>query len=86
MDDGRSRQLWDHTASLMALMANLQRVRRTQKVIAPADFHPHMRKADRGWDLASESGREKFRQSFGEGVKVTVYKASDMPQTTKERT
>lgn len=40
MATARQQERWDHTASLLALLANLHRDARRRKAYAPADFHP----------------------------------------------
>ncbi|HOD84911.1 MAG: hypothetical protein BWX88_05123 [Planctomycetes bacterium ADurb.Bin126] len=82
MDEGRSSQLWDHTASLMALLVNLKRTKRSQKLARPSEFHPHLRAAEGGLDIASTEGRTKFREAFAGGKRRT-YKASDMKTATE---
>jgi hypothetical protein len=41
MAEARSRERWDHTASVMALLANLHRDPRKSRVFRPEDFHPY---------------------------------------------
>ena len=41
MSEAASRQQWNHTASVMALLANLHRDSKRRRPFAPADFHPH---------------------------------------------
>lgn len=41
MADERLRQQWHHTASLMALMANLHRDPKKSKIFKSIDFHPY---------------------------------------------
>jgi hypothetical protein len=51
MTDGRRRDRWDETASLMALIANCNRdVKKHRQPFQPADFHPfeQPRRAARG--------------------------------------
>jgi hypothetical protein len=42
MADGKSRDAWNHTSALMALLANLHRSKGS-RAYKPADFHPGMR-------------------------------------------
>lgn len=43
MAEGRIRESWNHTAALLALLANVHRDPRKGRALGPADFHP-MRK------------------------------------------
>jgi len=36
------RDQWNHTASVMALIANVNRDPKRSKLLKPADFHPHV--------------------------------------------
>lgn len=47
MADGRMRERWSHTASLMALLANVHRDPRKGKRFTPADFDPFARGSKR---------------------------------------
>ena len=40
MAEGRRRELWDHTASLLALLYNVNRDPRRSRAMRPEDFHP----------------------------------------------
>jgi len=45
MAEARDRQLWAHTSSLLALVANVNRdVKKRPRPFKPADFNPHERK------------------------------------------
>lgn len=41
MAEGASRERWNHTASLMALLANCHRNPKHSRLLKPTDFHPH---------------------------------------------
>uniref|UniRef100_A0A7C4LJ03 Uncharacterized protein n=1 Tax=Schlesneria paludicola TaxID=360056 RepID=A0A7C4LJ03_9PLAN len=41
MADAASRDRWQHTASLMALLANAHRDPKKTRPLKPIDFHPH---------------------------------------------
>lgn len=43
MADGRSSDLWNHTAAMMALTANINRDKKTRP-FRPATFHPYLSK------------------------------------------
>lgn len=40
MADGRSREAWNHTSALLAMLANVHRDRK-KRPLQPADFHPY---------------------------------------------
>lgn len=40
MAEATIRERWNHTAALMALLANCHRDPRRQRAFTPADFHP----------------------------------------------
>jgi len=42
MAEAKGRDQWNHTASLMALIANVHRDPKKSKLLKPADFHPHV--------------------------------------------
>ena len=43
MAEARSKNAWQHTATLLALLANLHRDPKSAKAYAPNDFNPHHR-------------------------------------------
>lgn len=45
MADGKSRDQWNHTASLMALIANCHRDPKKGRLLKATDFHPQPRTA-----------------------------------------
>jgi hypothetical protein len=40
MAEGRQREAWNHTAALMALLANCHRDPKRSRAFRPDDFHP----------------------------------------------
>lgn len=45
MGEARSQQAWNHTAAVLAMLANLHRDQRKKpSPYKPADFHPHVKK------------------------------------------
>lgn len=44
MAEGRSRQLWDHTSSLLAMIANGLLRSRGKSAFQPRQFNPHLEK------------------------------------------
>lgn len=87
MDEGRSSQLWDHTASLMALLVNLKRTKRSQKLARASEFHPHLRQNTDLHDAGTPQGKAAFRETFKRpGVKVHRVKASEMRKAAGDHT
>lgn len=41
MAEARSRQQWNHTAALLAMIANVHRDAKKTRAFRPGDFHPH---------------------------------------------
>ena len=41
MAEGRSREAWNHTAAVLAMLANCNRDPKKGKALGPADFHPY---------------------------------------------
>jgi hypothetical protein len=44
MGEARSQVLWNHTSSVLAMLANIHRDAKRSKVYHPADFNPHAKK------------------------------------------
>jgi hypothetical protein len=47
MVEGRQRVQWQHTASLMALLANIHRDAKKSESFTPSDFDPFAERAER---------------------------------------
>ncbi|MCI0333700.1 MAG: hypothetical protein L0228_10820 [Planctomycetes bacterium] len=43
MAEAKTRQAWNHTASILAMLANVHRDPKKSRALRPADFHPHLR-------------------------------------------
>jgi hypothetical protein len=43
MAEARSRQAWNHTSAILAMLANVHRDVKKTRAFKPADFHPHRR-------------------------------------------
>jgi len=43
MAQARSQETWNHTSSILALIANAHRDPRKHRAFKPQDFHPHVR-------------------------------------------
>ncbi len=44
MGEARSQILWNHTSSVLAMLANIHRDTKRPKVYHPSDFNPHAKK------------------------------------------
>jgi hypothetical protein len=65
MADAASRNRWNHTASLLALLTNCHRDPKKARAARPRDFHPHA-KANRQRDAERKPrvGVEVLKQVF----------------------
>ncbi|HEY1068411.1 MAG TPA: hypothetical protein VGE52_19970 [Pirellulales bacterium] len=45
MAEGRTREAWNHTSALLALLANIHRDPKKTSPFKPADFHPSVKRA-----------------------------------------
>lgn len=43
MAEAKSRQAWNHTSAVLAMLANVHRDAKKTRAFRPADFHPHRR-------------------------------------------
>ena len=43
MAEAKSRQAWNHTSAILAMLANVHRDAKKTRAYRPADFHPHRR-------------------------------------------
>lgn len=43
MAEAKSRQAWNHTSAVLAMLANIHRDAKKTRAYRPADFHPHRR-------------------------------------------
>lgn len=70
MARGRRRQAWDHTAGLMALMANLNRdPKRRPQPYQPDDFHPLIAKRKTTGVKLTKASFGQFKKAFVGGGK-----------------
>jgi len=44
MGEARSQVLWNHTSSVLAMLANIHRDAKRSKIYHPSDFNPHAKK------------------------------------------
>jgi hypothetical protein len=64
MAEGRSREAWEHTSSILAMIANVNRTKSTSRKFTPLDFDPYR----------AEKKREAKRHPV-ETVDIAVLKA-----------
>ena len=48
MDEARGRQMWAHTSTVLAMMANINRNPKKSRAMRPADFNPYGKSDGRG--------------------------------------
>ena len=48
MAEARSREAWNHTATLLAMLANIHRDPKKGRVFRPSDFNPHEARKKKG--------------------------------------
>ena len=65
MAEGRSREAWEHTSAILAMMANVNRSKSTSRKFSPLDFDPYRR----------EKKRDAQRQTNVGNVGVGILKA-----------
>ena len=41
MAEGRSREVWEHTSSILAMIANVNRGKKSDRKFSPLDFDPY---------------------------------------------
>ena len=61
MAEAKSRQAWNHTASILAMLANTHRDPKKSRAARPADFHPHHRNEK---PAATKTGINVLKQVF----------------------
>jgi hypothetical protein len=44
MGEARSQVLWNHTSSILAMLANIHRDAKRSRIYHPSDFNPHGKK------------------------------------------
>ena len=64
MAEGRSREEWEHTSSILAMIANVNRTKSTSRKFTPLDFDPYR----------AEKKREAKRQPVIETVDIGILK------------
>lgn len=46
MAEARSKQEWNHTSAVLAMLANAHRDPRKSRLLVPEDFHPHRKRLE----------------------------------------
>lgn len=65
MADAASRDCWNHTASLLALITNCHRDPKKSRAAKPRDFHPHVKTERRSNETPKPRvGIEVLKQVF----------------------
>lgn len=65
MADAASRDRWNHTASLLALISNCHRDPKKSRATRPRDFHPHtLTKTAPTGEVKQRVGVEVLKQVF----------------------
>jgi hypothetical protein len=55
MAEGKSERLWDHTAAVIATIAEVNRDRKKRsRPYTPAEFHPHVKQKRKGRTISVE--------------------------------
>jgi len=55
MSEGRSEETWNHTATVLAMLANCHRDPKRSRAFRPRDFHPHERRRGGGVPITTEN-------------------------------
>jgi len=66
MSEGRSEETWNHTAALLAMLANCHRDPKRSRAFRPMDFHPHERRRRGGVPITTEN-LALLRRAFVKG-------------------
>ncbi len=67
MAEGRSRETWGHTSAVLAMIANVNRVKKTSRKFSPLDFDPYRAEKKR------EAKRQPVIETDGIGILKTVF-------------
>jgi len=54
MAEGKVSERWNHTAHLLALIANVNRDPKKTRAAQPADFHPFLERKKHRWKLKAK--------------------------------
>jgi hypothetical protein len=79
MAEGRSRAAWNHTASIMALLANINRdPRRRSQPYKPEEFTPHASRNIAPVPVKQVDMKSLKNMYLGMGIPVRTVKAEDI--------
>ena len=79
MAEGRSRAAWNHTGSMMALLANINRdPKRRSKPYRPEEFSPHAVPRVKPVPVKNIDMKDLKSMYVGMGIPVHEIKASDI--------
>jgi hypothetical protein len=79
MAEGRSQAAWNHTASMMALHANINRDRkRRSKPYKPEEFTPHFTRKAAPVPVKQVDIKNLKNMYLGMGIPVRMFKAEDI--------
>lgn len=68
LGEAHSREAWNHTAALMALIANCHRDPKKGRAFRATDFHPSARREDKGL-LVTKENIGLMKDAFNKGFK-----------------
>jgi hypothetical protein len=67
MSEGRSREAWEHTSAVLAMIANVNRMKKTSRKFSPLDFDPYRAEKVR------DAQRQPVVGAVGIGILKTVF-------------
>ena len=67
MAEGRSREAWEHTSSILAMIANVNRSKSTSRRFSPLDFDPYRAVKKR------DARRQPAVNTVGVGILKSVF-------------
>jgi hypothetical protein len=73
MSEGRSREAWEHTSSILAMMVNMSPGKKSSRKFVPLDFDPYAaaKKRDAGDSAgAGKVGVDVLKDMFVDGPKA----------------
>ena len=73
MAEGRSRETWEHTSAVLAMIVNVNRLKKTSRKFTPLDFDPYAaeKKRDAGDSLTVGTvGLDVLKKVFVDGRKA----------------
>ncbi len=67
MAEGKSREAWDHTSAVLAMIANVNRMKKTSRKFSPLDFDPYRAEKKR------DARKQPVVNTVGVGILKTVF-------------